>query len=255
MMESIFFARIRDLLVLAERGEIAVSDFLNPEEQYHAKQYLAQCQISNYCLFGGYADAERKRLFCLPDWCFAENQAEPPDGWEMEIAVLHIQGSGYHTLTHRDYLGSLLALGVARQAVGDLVPQDEQSCVCFCAESIAPFLLEQWERVGSDKVHVSRKQLSSDFTAHRNYRELRDTIASARLDCAVASVTQLSREKAKALITSGKVRLNFTEVFAPDAQIAPGDQLSVTGTGRFVIRDCEEYTKKNRIRFCAWQYL
>ena len=192
------YARVEDLSVRAEQGELAVSDFLSPREAHYAGLFLARRGVS-YRLFGGYGEAERQRLYLLPDYMTETVESEEEQGAEAEswlylfgftseITALRIRGSGYRTLTHRDYLGSLLGLGLERSVLGDiLVASEEPEAVVFCETAIAAFLENEMTQVANDKVRVTRADMAALRIPPRRFLPIHDTVASPRLDSLVAA--------------------------------------------------------------------
>lgn len=250
-------ARLEDLLLRAERGEPAVSPFLSPKELYDAESYLKRKGIE-YQAFGGYADAERKRIYLFPDYMSGKEdwQSElSAFGYSTETELLRIRGSGFRTLTHRDFLGSLLALGLERDVLGDLaVEENGTEAFLFCDARIASFLLSEPFRVANDKVTVTRAESDAFHFAGRQYETIRDTVASARLDCVLAAVCHLSREKAQQMVKNGLVEINFETEERPNRIVAESSLLSVRGFGRYRIGALNEQTRKGRIRLEAQKY-
>ncbi len=254
-MEALLEAKIDDLMAKAAKGMVATGRFYYPAEQYRAEKYLKSqgYQAGQYQFYGGYEDAERKALICLPDWC--------EDAFAPELCALQcveLRGSGFRHLTHPQYLGSLLSLGIERDTVGDIVPLDDCRAAVFVTAPMAEFLLSDPKpltRVASDTVKVLPFAVPDGFCANRKTETLTDTVASLRLDCVVGALTRLSREKAKQLLIAGQVRLNYETETAPDHLIAQGDILSITGYGRYCVQACADHTKKDRIRLCAIHYI
>ena len=255
-----FFARLEDLLSRADRGEIVKSVFLSPSELRISREFLdASGRRGRYLCFGGYSDAERQRIFFLPEYLedaneyldIAEYFEEPP------IAALKIQGSGYRRFTHRDVLGSLLSLGIERDALGDIVFENEDgvSVVLFCDRVIARFVSEELCRVANDVVKVQEFDVSQDFEPYRNFLHISDTVSSVRIDCVVAALCSLSREKAQAAVLSETVEVDFFAETRPDRQISAPCIISVRGVGRFRVNSVSDKTRKGRFRLDADKYL
>ena len=174
----------------------------------------------------------------------------------MPICALRIEGSGYRVLTHRDFLGSLLGLGLERSILGDVVVEDGQgkSAVLFCEDRIADFIEEHLIRVANDKVKVSRLELSMYVPPKRDFTPIADTVASARLDGVVAALCGLSREKARDTVLGGLVEINFEREERPDRTVTPPALISVRGVGRFRVLCLNDRTRKGRIRMEAEQF-
>lgn len=251
-------ARLEDLCAAAGRGEMAVSSFLSPRELFCAKAYLGK-RGAAYIAFGGYKDAEREKIHILPD--YMENVSTPNElleyGYGETVVAVKIKGSGYRRLTHRDYLGSLLGLGVQREVVGDIIVWGEsgENAVVFCDAAIREFFLSQLERIANDKVKLECVDLDKIELPARSFAAISDTVASARLDCVVASLCGLSRERAKELITEGFAEIDFNCEERPDRTVNAPCILSVRGYGKFRVLSVNDKTRKGRYRLQAEKYL
>ena len=251
-------ARLFDLVKRAQKGDLAVSAFLSPKERHDAEEILGKSGCA-YAVYGGYADAERRRIYLLPSYmeeCEEFLEGLSAFGYESGIATLKVKGSGYVDLTHRDFLGALLGLGLERSVLGDIVLSDsEPSAIVFCEDRIVPFLLEEWRQVGRDKVSVERVSLPPDFAVSRRVEALTDTVASARLDCIVASLCHMSRERAKTAVESGLVELDFVCRTRPDQPVEDECLISVRGYGKYRVISTSEKTKKGRYRLRAEKFI
>lgn len=250
-------ARLDDRLAKAERGEIALTHMLDPKECKWAESYL-RIRGGSYGLFGGYEGAERKRAYIFPDYVEMSEDIEhtlEEYGYSSELSALVIKGSGYEKIGHRDVLGAVLGLGIKRSVLGDLCPLDDGSFALFADSEVAPFISESLERVGRDKVRVTLAPPKSVSVPERKTREIKDTVASPRLDAIVAALCSLSREKARGLVEAGLVELDFEKEERPDRTVSDGAVLSVRGQGRFVVVAVGETTRKGRYRLEAKKYV
>lgn len=252
-MDTFFYSRIDDLFVRADRGETVCSAFYNESEAHYALEYLKSQRRQGYLFYGGYNGAERKRLFVFPEWLEGDESLTD----EFVVPVL-IKGSGYVKLDHRSYLGSLTAAGISRDVIGDIVVQGEDSAVVFLDAKIAEYLtapIAPIERIGRDKVVFARYNLPDNFSSSKDVMGISSTVASARLDCVVSELINLSREKTKALISSGMVMHNYTAMTDFSSDVREGDVISVRGYGKFRIESLSQKTKKDRIRLLAVKYI
>ena len=251
-------ARVEDLLGRAQRGEVTHTAFLTPAEQKRLSRTLGG-EGKTFLAFGGYKDAERQRLFLLPP--YMQELDEPTlYAWLQEcfaeqLVALRVCGSGYRELSHRDYLGAILNLGIERDAVGDLCVTDTHTAVLFCDSVMADFLCEHLERVANDAVRTERIQLPEGFDGGRSFRPVSDTVASPRADSVVAALANLSRERAQALFREGAVEIDYEAADKPDRPLHEGAVIVIRGKGKFVIRSLSQQTKKGRIRLVADQYI
>lgn len=260
----VLLARVDELCDRALRGRFVHTDFLTPREGKHAMEQLRRRGEAHRArLHGGYASAERCCLLLFPD--YAVDAFEPSEmptvqellavaGEDDPVAAIAVRGSGYRTLSHRDYLGSLLSLGLEREVLGDIA-LDGNDATVLCMAHMVPFLLEHVERIGGDAVRVSQTVLPLDFDGGRKFAPVQDTVASARLDCVVAALCNLSREAAQTAVRDGLVELDYECEMRPDRTLEPPCIISVRGTGKFVLRELGTLTKKGRTRLAADKYL
>ncbi len=279
------YARLDDLVRCAERGEMGVSSFLSPRETHYARSYLTQKGVM-FRDFGGYASAERNRMYIFPDYMEGiggsseSKETEPTEqpeqikqikqikeekwleeikdfGYSSEIAALRIQGSGYRKLTHRDFLGSLLGLGLDRSVLGDILTDGEEgkSAVVFCDALISVFIENEMTVVANDKVKIHRLKEGEWQLPERRFATIHDTVASPRLDAVVAALCGISREKARDTVCGDMVEMNFESEDRPDHTVEAPCMISVRGFGRYRILSLTDRTKKGRYRLEAEKYL
>ncbi len=265
--------RIDDLSARRDNGEVVFSDFLTPREQHYLKQYLARCGRRNTVRFyGGFAGAERCVAVFLPDYLL-DLLDECEEGSDVEalylresldeaLVMLEIRGSGYRAITHRDVLGAVLGLGIERDAIGDILlldgdgsGRDQPRIYLLATSRIAPFLLSEFKKIGSDTVRVRIGRFPDGFVFEPRVRKIADTVASNRLDCVIGSFTNTAREKAQSLIRSGLVEVDYEVEQRADARLLPPNVITVRGYGKFRLLSLGEVTKKGRIRLRAEQYL
>lgn len=261
------FARCDELLARAEGGVYAATEFLTPAEAYRLMRYAERRGAADRVLLWGGAENTERTVFCaLPDYFlpYVEMNAEETRAYVLGVAeeelartvsAVLVTGSAYRALTHRDYLGSVLALGVRRSVVGDIVLLDESRAVMFVLDRMRGFLCENLQRIGSDKVTVTPYTVPTDFKVERKFEPITDSIASPRLDCVVGGLLNLSRERAQEEILAGRVELNYDPVTKHDCILHNGDLLSVRGYGKFIVDSVSETTRKGRVRLLARRYI
>ena len=263
---DLLLSRLDDAARRSERGEVAFTAFLSPADLCAAKEYLHRCGRDGlFFVFGGYNDAERARLFCIPDYMYgACDGGELVSPCELEelseivydaVRVLEIRGSGYRELTHKDYLGSILALGLERDALGDVALTDKFGALVVTSRKMAEFLSGELKRVASDVVKIRILPPDEIPSVKREIREIGDTVASARLDCIISALTGMSRESAQTAIRSGLVQVDYRIADAPDRQVPTPSVIVVRGHGKFILRGFAGETKKGRLRLIAGKYV
>ena len=261
---SLLEARLEDAILRCEKGVPACISFLTPRECRQAELFLrGRGAWESAWLWGGYEDAERRSLFLIPDYllaCLSDavEKASPQEltvlleeQVEAEVSAVRVVRSGFRTLTHRDYLGAVLGLGLERDALGDLAVQKNGDAVIFCTKTVAGFLIETLQKVGSDTVKCRPYRVDEAFTDGRSYQAVRDTVASPRLDAVVAALTNLSREMAQNAVRTGLVEVDYEVAERTDLMLTPPAVLSIRGYGRFVLRGFDGETRKGRLRLVA----
>ena len=248
---------------MSDSGVPAKTKFLSPAEVLYARNLLAHRKLMDRaCFIGGYDGAERQRLVVLPSYLDGI-EGDPadmfreyfPDDAKTVARIIKISGSGYVSLSHRDYLGSILGLGIQRDAIGDIVISDNFSAYTFADGKVADLLISDLVKVKTDKVKVSECSSDIGLSFKREFYSISDTVASARLDCVVASLANLSRDKAQMLIASGMCQMNYVEEARNDRGIDAGDVITLRGYGKFIIRELSDKTKKGRLRLIADKYV
>lgn len=225
----------------AERNIPAATDFLSPAQQAQAAELLHAAGISEtaYVRRGGYDGAERVLLLFLPDWMEAEDAESP-------IRCLRAAFREAETLTHRDFLGSLMGMGIVREKIGDILVSPDSADVPVL-DTVAEFLLQNWASAGRVKLTVTEIDPGCIHIPTVHCEERRDTVSSLRLDAVCSTGFRMARGKAAALIESGRVQLNWRECVKPDKPVAAGDTISARGFGKFQLTGVGALTKKGRI--------
>lgn len=252
--ERILLARILDKVEMATvRGVPSTTHFLSPGEQVAVKALLAGCGHPRHLFYGGYEGAERQICAFLPDWMEGEDFLADLEGCPLAALTAKFpRDSG--SLSHRDLLGSLMGLGLTREKLGDIL-MVEDHCQLIVLKDVAPILLSQWESAGRWKLSISPCPLSQLTPKPPEVKTIRDTVATLRLDGVVSSAFSLSRAKAAALVSSGRVSVNHMECQKTDKQIAQGDVLTARGLGKCLVKEVLGESKKGRIMIILERYV
>ena len=148
-------------------------------------------------------------------------------------------------LSHRDFLGALMNLGIKRELLGDIFVKDKEACV-FCKESIADFIIDNLIRVKHTSVKVDVTDEAPDIACH----DLEDKVvqvSSQRIDAVIAKVYSLSRQEALELFREGLVYNNGRECTENARTLHPGDVISVRGKGKFEFSEELGLSKKGKL--------
>lgn len=226
----------------AQTGRVQYTDFLTPAELAQAEICARKAGV--FCFrYGGIADAER----CVAAFSWTEEAPEFP------VRCLAITWrEGNCQLAHRDLLGALMALGIQREKLGDILVEEGRA-FAFALPEMARYIAESLVTAGSAKVRV--ELLAGAPTLAREGGEpVRATVPSLRLDAVLGAAWNLPRSRAAALVSAGRVQVDYQQELRPDRQLARGMMLSVRGMGRAKVLEIGGKTKKNRTSVTLLRY-
>lgn len=251
--ERMLLARVLDKLELAEnRGVPAHTPFLSPGEQASVTDLLNAWGRPRHLFWGGYPDGERRICAFLPDWQEKDDFLSDPEG---PLTAVQARFPAEASLGHRDILGSLMGLGLTREKLGDILLPEPGKCQLAVLREAAPILLSQWEGAGRWKVSLSEIPLSGLAPKPAQVKTIRDTVATPRLDAVLAAGFSLSRSKAAACISAGKVAVNHRECLKGDKFVDEGDVLTCRGLGKCVVKEVPGQSKKGRTMLVLERFL
>lgn len=261
--------------------EVKVSKFLTPKERIIVWNTLCATvgKEAERCFFwGGCRGTERCAAVFLPEWLFdsanlnqngfghsgAEREAVFASflagenggtvGEEIPIAAIKITGSGFKTLGHRDFMGSVLALGIERNMIGDILVLSESEAIVFVIDNIVPFILSELNKIGRDGVKCRQVDIPPEYQAERAFEEMTIHVSSMRLDGIVNQLTGEGRASSAEYIIKGLVEHNYFTASNVSAEVKPGDIISVRGFGKFVIGEPDGTTRSGRLRLSCKKY-
>ena len=162
------------------------------------------------------------------------------------ICALRARPRGGVELNHRDYLGSLMGLGIRREMVGDILVSPQSAGILLTAE-MGEYVRHNLEKAGHASIVMEPVALESLLIPPLQFKTLRDTVPSLRLDGIVSSGFSISRGKAADYIAAGKAELNYLPCMKGDKQVQEGDVISVRGLGKIKLETIGGNTKKGRI--------
>lgn len=250
--ERLILSRVLDKLELTRRRGIpAHTCFLSQPERAAAEALINACGRPDHLFFGGYEGAERTVCAFLPDWLDEEGWRDGEDCPIRALRCTYPQGSG---LTHRDFLGSILGLGITREKVGNLLV-GEASCDILVLDELEDYLLLNLESAGRVRLKLAPIPLNQLSVPQVQVKTIRDTVATLRLDAVAASAFSLSRGRAADAISAGRVQLNHRECLKPDRPVAQGDVISCRGLGKCVVKEAGGLSKKGRVMVVLERYL
>jgi RNA-binding protein YlmH len=221
------------------RGCYVFTDFLNLAEQ---DILIRSVPKYSFAFFGGYENAERKlAVFGNEEKC---GYTEEPPVVCVEISPL--QQKFADELTHRDFLGALMSLGIKRETLGDIIVYNNRGYL-FCLSSVSRYIVENC--VSIKHTTVNCKEVDSppvESIALPDESEI--VVPALRCDAVLAAVYNLSRSESKKFFLQKLVFINSACCEDPSRVLKENDIVSLRGKGRFIYCGEKLVTKKNRLR-------
>ncbi len=242
--DRLLICRALDLARRAQaRGSYEFTDFLTPAQRGLLAAVRELTEYAALSFEGGYPEAERTLGVFRPYGVDYEVAAP--------VAALELVTKG-ETPGHRDILGSLMALGLRREKLGDILASADPP-ILICGEEIAPYIMEQLDRIG--RVSVQARPGSLDAVPAPQFAEKTATVMSVRLDSVTAEGFGLSRTRAAELIRQGAVSLNWQPCTSPAKLLEAGDRVSARGFGKIRLSAVGGQSKKGRTFITIEKYL
>lgn len=247
--DKVLLAKVWDKINTGLRKNIVASTCFLTLRELDMTRYLFG-DMEGLVAFGGYADAERQMLVYLPEYLDQSTLT----GEDSPIVCLRATFYDGDSPSHRDFLGALMGAGIARQTVGDICVS-KGSCDFFVTDEIAPYILQNFTSAGRTKLHLETIPLSQVIIPEPETKQIKDTLASLRLDSVVATGFRIGRSLAAQYICAGKAAINGLPCEKPDKPIEEGDKISVRGLGKIKLTAVNGQTKKGRISVVIDRYI
>ncbi len=247
--EELFKNRILDLAMQADAQHIYTNTrFLTPLEQSVFLSMRNQLPVHAE-LYGGSESAIRKIAMF-------GSEEELGYAFDIPIRILHIRPKAEkfaETLSHRDYLGSLMALGIERELTGDIIVRGKEAWV-YVMESIASFLCESLTQVRH--TNVICEEIEGDAPELKpSFQTIPLNVASERLDLLIAGAAGINREAAKKLLKDDKVFINGRIATSAGHKLNAGDELVIRGYGKYIYDGISSTSRKGRSNIVLRKYI
>ncbi len=243
--DGVLEAKLGDAVRLAQSRPRFVG-FLDERQAVLVQNLMEHIPFKNYMLWGGYDGSERVVFGAFPDF-------QQPDASAFPVVPITALYRSADTLSHRDFLGALLANGIVRETIGDILVEEGRSII-FAREEISEFVLSQTVKIGRAGVKLSRGA-AEPLPQRSSFADFSAVVASARLDCMVSAALGTSREKASEMIRTGLVMLNHEINTSVSILVTQGGKFSVRGKGRFIVDRIGPQTKKGRLSIAGRKYI
>lgn len=250
--KEILLSHITDKILCSENSfMITNSDFLSVDEKSDVLQLARQFNASiDTVLYGGFHDAERTVAIFIPKYFSVDDESifaflkENPD--YNPISVVKITKDRFSEVSHRDYLGSIMGLGIKRSMLGDILVFDWGAYV-FCTNKISGYICDNLNKCGRSAV-ICSIVADDSFELPEEKSELHfHSVASMRLDNIVAAGFGVSRTVCNDAIRAGLIFVNSVKAEKSDMKLKTNDKIVFRGKGKIIIAEHLGQSKKNRI--------
>lgn len=237
---KILLAKTEDLFSLCDKYACPrFSQFLDGGEIADIKDNMHFPYGYNVMFWGGYTDCERKILGVFPEWEEAEEDKFP-------LSVIRFTANFSKKLSHRDYLGTIMSLGIDRSKTGDILIEENKAYV-FAYNDIAEYICNNIRKISNVGVNAEILSGADVSIPKPQYTVFERVCASLRLDAVISGALNISRNESLRLIGAGKVKLNYREMLHSSVSVKEGDLISVRGYGRFFLAESGSETRKGRL--------
>lgn len=225
-----------------------VTNFYDPYHTGLIISMLERISDLDFASYGGYEIAERVRTAIFPDYLDEEQI-------DFNVTALAVEGNfKMLKVNHRDFLGSLLGLGIKRELVGDLIVTPK-GCQVMVVKEVAPYLMANLTKVHKVGVEVREIKAEELELPEQKVKEIKATVASLRLDAVAAAGFGTSRSRIAREILAEKLNLNWHACSNLAAPVQSGDMLSLRGRGRIEVSEVKGNTKSGRIGIVLRRFL
>ena len=237
----LFSKALEQAFICENKHMTTFTEFLDPIKTEKFKDIISKNLSIGVDSYGGSDGCERQIISFYQEYTKVSVDDYPIDAVEIEFS-----GKSLSQITHRDFLGSVLGLGLDRKKVGDIIIFSERAIV-FVHKDISLFLTSNLTKV--KHVNVNARVISSDliFAALSEYEEMIVNLSSMRLDSLLSSAFKISRSKAAKMVVADKAFINWVSYKSPDKLVKEGDIITLRGHGRIKVLEILGQSKKDKI--------
>ncbi len=241
-------AKLLDLAEAALRNRrYKVTEFLDPYGYSIAETIGAHYERLKLVASGGYDGAERVKAVFINE----EFRGTPDVAVE---AVSVTWDERYYQITHRDVLGALMALGIKREIIGDII-MCGHGCQIIIDLSFLNFLMQNFGKIGAAPISITQLKIADIAPREEKVKVIKTTVASLRLDVIAAAGFGTSRSRMSEEIVAGKLKVNWQEAKNSAQSIKENDVISMRGRGRVEVCEVLGQTRKGRMSIVLKRFM
>ena len=244
--DKILLAKVLDKIDIADkRNTVETTDFLDMYQISLVESFFKKISFKDYIFYGGYEQAERKVLIVYSQK-YDESMIDKNKQSKIEIVRIDLPEQEKGSLSHRNYLGAIIKIGVKREKVGDILVRPEGADIIVIRD-IAGTLereLPLLTRFSNSKIYI--EDIKNLKKQEVKIEEITIIVPSLRLDNFVSDLARTSRSKAVQIINQERVFINGQNEIKVSKQVKLNDVITIRGKGRFIIKDFTGTTKSGR---------
>ena len=236
--------KFADSLFLVEKNNMEYcTDFFNPKEIEYAIACLKYFPTISYSIIPNVDKCERN--------CIVINKNKYKDNIYLDYLLAK---KVKNNISHRDILGSILALGITREKIGDILISDDE-IIIILKSVLSNYIIQNLDTISKYKVIFEKIDFIEfdKFTVKKEKHSV--IISSLRIDNIIAEITNFSRKKTNDIIKKGIVKVNHEEVNKAYMELKENDIISIKGFGRYKVLEILGRTKKDKIRIIYEKFL
>ncbi len=243
--DKLLLSRIGDMVKLSEKGRTVYSQFLTEHECAVATAELNRLMFRNY-LFDGIFDGAERKILCV----YSEYFKPETEDFPMKLVTFEFRKES--KLSHRDFLGALMSLGIKRETIGDIVIDNGIAQIAV-SETVQNLIASEIRKIGNTGVRFNER-FPGLLTKLHNFKEISGTVPSLRLDAIAGLALNLSRGKISSVIKGNGIEVNSVMKYDCSYILDEGDVFSVRGFGKYKLSEISGTTKKGRIHIIVLKY-
>ena len=236
------------------REKIEYTDFLDMYQISLVENFLRKTKISNYELYGGYEEAERKILIIYPEK-YDKKMIEKNYNKMIRVVRVILPEEEQGKYNHRNYLGGIVKLGLNRQKVGDILVSNDGADIIVINDFAEILKKEIGLLTRFEKSNIEIEEIESLRKKEIKVEEIKIIVPSLRLDNIVSDLAKTSRNKAVQIINQERVFINGQNETKQSKQIKINDIITIRGKGRFIIKEFKGTTRSGRTVILIEKYV
>lgn len=237
---------IEKIILATKTNKIIYSNEFYTNDLYEEITYNCNKNFCKCYFYGVFKEAQRKMV------AFSSYDEE---NIEYPIDLLQIKASSkFVNLNHKDFLGSIMALGIKREKMGDLLLEDNICYVPICKD-MTNFIKINLNHINKSPCNIKVLDIFTEKIPQYKFEEKIINVNSIRLDSLVSGICNISRSKAFDIIKKGCVLVNYNIVLEKDCKLENGNVITIRGYGKYIVESILGYTQRERMKILIKKFI